>query len=182
MKKGDKYNVFLKWLNDNGAVGESLYFKKYTNTMRGVVSQKPIPTKTVVMKIPLKLLVHSNIPKNKSDIVKKLIDFDVVFFSEKHVYLSIYIAETISDPGHFFQPYYSMLPENLDNIPLFWDNEEMELLLAGSNIISDIKKKQRDITVEYKSIIRYVPSFKAISSKKIETSKALFNSEGIVNT
>ncbi len=163
MEKINKYNVFLEWLNHNGAIGESLYFKKYTDTMRGIVSKKKLSSGSIVMKIPIKLLIHSNLPKKSSNTVKKLIEYETVFFSKKHVYLSIYIAETIDDPHHFFKPYYNILPENLNNIPLFWTSKELSIL-KGSNIILNIKNKIHNIMEEYKSIIRSVPSFKKICS------------------
>jgi len=163
MKKGDKYNIFLKWLKDNGAKGESLYFKEYSDTMRGVVSAENISSQSLVMKIPIKLLIHSNLPRISSDTVKKLIEYETVFFSKKHVYLSIYIAETINSPGHFFQPYYKILPKNLNNIPLFWTSKELSIL-KGSNVIKYIKDKINDINEEYNSIVRNVDSFKDICS------------------
>jgi len=154
---------FITWLNNNGAEGAALYFKEYTNTMRGVYSSENISSGTNIMKIPINMIIHNELAEKKSVTVKKLMQNNVNFISPAHVYISIYIIETLDDPTHFFYPYYQILPENLNNVPLFWSDYELDEL-EGSNFLKLINNKIIKLKKEYNKIIDSVPYFKNLAN------------------
>ena len=154
---------FSNWLDKNGASGSSLYFKEYTETMRGVYSNKSINSGTNVMKIPSNMIIHSNMVRKKSDIVKKLLNQQINFISPAHVHITIYMIETFDDPTHFFYPYYKILPENLDNIPLFWSEDDLNYL-TGSYLIDLIRNKNNKLEKEYNKIVSHIPYFKNLAN------------------
>ena len=154
---------FITWLSNNNAEGVSLDFKEYTPTMRGVYSNETIASGTNIMKIPLNMIIHNDMAKNKSDTVQKLLKHNTIFISPAHVYITIYIIETFNDPTHIFYPYYKILPENLNNIPLFWSAEEKEDL-EGSYFMELINNKITKLENEYKKIISTVPYFKNLAN------------------
>ena len=49
--------MFVKWLKDNGSKFPDLYFKCYSENVRGVHADKTIPPYTEIMAISLKCLI-----------------------------------------------------------------------------------------------------------------------------
>ena len=154
---------FISWLNNNGATGAALYFKEYTTAMRGVYSSENISPRTNIMKVPLNMIIHNGTAEEKSVTVRKLIRNNVSFISPAHVYISIYIVETFDDPTHFFYPYYQILPEHLNNVPLFWSDAERDEL-RGSHFLKLINNKITKLQNEYNKIIETVPYFKNLAN------------------
>lgn len=156
-------NKFNKWLKKNKAEGTSLHFKEYSDTMRGVYSSENIREGTTLMKVPINMIIHSTMVKDKSDIVKKLIKQNITFISSAHVFISIYMIETFEDPTHFFYPYYQILPSHLNNIPLFWTEEELEEF-NGSVFLDLVNNKIQKLKREYDKITSNISYFKSLAT------------------
>lgn len=154
---------FNIWLKKNNAIGNSLNFKEYTKTMRGVYSTENIQKGSSVMRVPLTMIIHSNMVQKKSLTIKKLKQQEISFISPEHVYITIYIIETFDDPTNFFYPYYKILPTHLNNIPLFWDKDELAEL-DGSYFLKLINNKTNKLQKEYNKIVEGVPYFENLAN------------------
>lgn len=64
-------------------------------------------------------------------------------------------------PISFFRPYYDILPEKLDNMPIFWTEEELTWL-QGSYILEQIKERHEAVREDYYAIAQVVPNFRDI--------------------
>ena len=54
--------TMLEWLKENEAEFDDIYFKEYDDNERGVHSKKVIEKDKNVIKIPKKLIIHSEMP------------------------------------------------------------------------------------------------------------------------
>jgi hypothetical protein len=63
----------------------------------------------------------------------------------------------------FFTPYYNILPCKLRNMPIFWNEVELQQL-TGSYILVQIAERKRAIIDDYKSICSVVPNFTTIAT------------------
>lgn len=64
-------------------------------------------------------------------------------------------------PNSFFRPYYDILPSKLDNMPIFWTEEELKWL-QGSYILEQIKERHEAVQEDYYAIAQVVPHFRDI--------------------
>ena len=51
----------------------------------------------------------------------------------------------------FLQPYYDILPPTLNNMPIFWNEEELDLL-TGSFLLNQIDERNLAIENDYHSM------------------------------
>jgi len=145
------YYNFFNWLRNGGAEFDDIYFKEYGNE-RGVHSKKNIKKNSLVIKIPRKMIIHSNKPfKNK-----KL--FEAIDIPNKNIHkIVLFMLQDMQSGESFYQPYYDILPTNLSNFPIFW-NEEEESLLENSHFIDDIINR-RNIFYDNYQKLSTLPNF-----------------------
>ena len=153
----DKYmKHFVEWLKKNNVQSDDLYFKLYNNEERGVYTRNHILKNKTIMFIPLDALI--------TDILGKQIEWSRKLdqsgaFSHKGellkkiTYVMLYILSTIDDPDEKFKPYYDILPTVMDNFPLFWGEEELDLL-QGSPFLDMIENRKRSISEDYNTICK----------------------------
>ena len=146
-KNRDFFN-FKKWLDEEGAQFPNLYFKKYSDNERGVHTKKTIPPKTEIIYIPYKLLITNNLDnKYCTSLGKNITTLD----NHRLLQLAMYILSTIDDKDNFYQPYYNILPEDISHLPLFWEEDTLNLL-EGSDFLKDIKGRKKMLSNEYQEI------------------------------
>ena len=75
---------------------------------------------------------------------------------KKITYVMLYILSTIDDPNEKFKPYYDILPTVMDNFPLFWEEEELDLL-QGSQFLDMISRRKKSISEDYNTICKVIP-------------------------
>lgn len=151
------YQKFINWAKDNGAIFDDLSLHKYDNGERGIHSKKGTRKGKTIIKIPLKLIIHDGMGENTfyGNKVKKYADS---FQNYKIIMVILYILST-NNKVSFFKPYYDILPKNILNFPIFWNDTDKEML-KGSNIHSEIIIRQRNILNDYNKICKIVPTFK----------------------
>ncbi len=154
--KNINFLSFKKWLKDGGAEFPNLYFKKYSDNERGVHSNKNIKNDTEIMYIPHHLLITDELDCNLSR------DLGNDLFSMTNTNLlkiAMYILETIEDDDNFYQPYYSILPDDIGHLPIFWDDSTLKLL-ENSDFLEDIASRKKMLTKEYNEIASKSKLFK----------------------
>ena len=105
--KNRNFFIFKKWLENGGANYPDLFFKKYSDSERGMHAKKKITSNTEVMYIPSKLLItNDNSSRYSTDMGSSLNNLN----NANLLKIALYILDTIDDGNNFYQPYYQILP------------------------------------------------------------------------
>jgi histone-lysine N-methyltransferase SETD3 len=80
----------------------------------------------------------------------------------KHIYLMVFMLEDRLKPDSFFKPYYDILPQTLNCMPIFWTEDELKWL-DGSYIQRQTAERRAAIRNDYDQIVRVWPSFAKFS-------------------
>ncbi|MDA9298752.1 SET domain-containing protein [Crocinitomicaceae bacterium] len=148
---------FMNWAKKNGAIFPDISFKIYGKNERGLHSQKNIRRGTNLIKIPLNMIIHDGMGETTS-IGHKLIKYKSRINNFSIIMVTVFILTTIKT-NHFFKPYYDILPRDISNFPIFWNNVEYDLL-TGSHILYMIRHRQKSFIEDYRTIIEICPEFK----------------------
>jgi histone-lysine N-methyltransferase SETD3 len=79
----------------------------------------------------------------------------------KHIFLMIFMLVDRRNPNSFFKPYYDILPETLNNMPIFWQPHELKYL-TGSYLLEQIDERNVAIEEDYLAICNIAPEFRSI--------------------
>lgn len=158
----DKFDIFEKWLLDNGAVFPKLELQDYGNEVRGCHATEPIQSEEVIVEIPLKCLLTVEMGKN-TDIGKAIIRANIDLDAPKHIFLMLFMLIDRKNPRSFFKPYYDILPSTLSNMPIFWTEDELKAL-RGSHVLNQIDERRMAIDSDYEAICEVAPEFHDICS------------------
>lgn len=133
---------FNEWLINNRAKFESLEIKQISSENRGVISKKRIKPGTIFVSIPDKcILGFDNILE--SEIGKKMEKNNIGC----HSIIAVYILNEKNNPNTFWKPYFDILPVKYENIPLFFNETQIEMLkgcFAVDMLLSKIIQIQED--------------------------------------
>lgn len=150
-------DVFIKWLKDNGAAFPSLYFKCYSESVRGVHASKDIPSYQQIMAIPLKCLITDDTGR-RTPLGQRLETVRHQLTVPNHCQVIVYMMMGRDAGNSWFQPYYDTLPKDFNNFPIFWAEEEMAWL-EGSALVHQIAERKRNIRSDYDTICKCLPEF-----------------------
>ncbi len=95
----------------------------------------------------------------------KIINANLDLLSPKHSFLSAFLLQEKSKDNSQWKNYLNVLPQNYDNFPIFFSEEENQYLI-GSPFLISIEEKIRDILHDYKLIIAVAPEFEEFSLKE----------------
>lgn len=79
--------------------------------------------------------------------------------SPKHSFLGTYLLQEKKKEVSFFAEYLDILPKCLNDFPIFYTEEERDLL-KGSPFLQQILEKVDDIRIDYDLICKEVPEYK----------------------
>lgn len=153
----DKFQIFEKWLVDNGAKFPQLELKDYGDEVRGVHATADVPGESVIMEIPLQCLITVEMGRDTS-IGQKILQSNISLDAPKHIFLMLFMLIDRQNPTSFFKPYYDILPSTLHNMPIFWTEEELGYL-QGSYLLTQIDERKLAIDHDYQNICRIAPEF-----------------------
>jgi hypothetical protein len=90
---------------------------------------------------------------------------DLDLDAPKHIYLMIYILwdRKVNGRRSFFDPYYQILPQTLQNMPIFWTDAELSEL-SGSYITQQIQDRNQAIIDDYNAICAIAPQLLHIAT------------------
>jgi len=154
---------FVNWLENNGVDTDNLNIIDQKNKERGILSNKEIKSGNHVFLIPNKLLITNRTAEKFPEIKnlhkifrdKSETELNIIMIAVFMLYAEAY--ESIMKDVNW-TPYFDILPETLDHIPLFWD-KELEYL-KGSYLYDKIKDRVKMIKQEYKTIKKEISNFK----------------------
>ena len=153
----ENINTMMEWLINNNSKTSYVYFKNNSGN-RSVYSSKKINKNSKVISIPLKCLIHEGLAQN----TKIGMDFLRANHSDctniKLTLIVIYMLVTMKEKG-FYKPYYNILPNKLDNFPIFWPTTTLKIL-KGSHILNDIIDRKKNYINDYNIVCRTSELFK----------------------
>ena len=168
----------LGWLKQNNVNIDNL--KIINNKIkRGVVSAKNITQGDFVFLIP-----HNLIITNKTaDSIPEIRNLNNTFSDKSETELNIIKITIFMLFAEEFDgimqdvdwtPYFDTLPETLEHIPIFWD-EELDFL-KGSYLVERIRERKRFIREEYRILKRVVPDFDQFNLYEYQRMRSLVSS------
>jgi histone-lysine N-methyltransferase SETD3 len=152
----DKYDVFLKWLVDNGTKFPKLELVDYGDEVRGCHAKNNVNAEEILVEVPLSCLITVEMGK-ETPIGKAIMASNIELDAPKHIFLMVYMLIDMKNTNSFFKPYYNILPTNLSNMPIFWTDEELALL-EGSYMLQQIEERKKAIENDYKLIKSIYPN------------------------
>jgi len=81
----------------------------------------------------------------------------------KHVFLMLFMLTDMKQENSFFKPYYDILPQEMRNMPIFWDEHELRWL-EGSYMLTQIADRKEAIVEDYHAICEIAPEFADIAT------------------
>jgi histone-lysine N-methyltransferase SETD3 len=153
----DVFSQFLVWLREGGAVFPDMYLRKYTENYRGVHMSRRVAGNRQILYVPKHFLITVEMGKETA-IGRKIIEADLDLSAMKHCFLCVFALVDRQNEESFYQPYYRILPQSFDNMPIFWTDEELELL-TGSYMLKQVHDRRKNIQADYEDICRAAPEF-----------------------
>ena len=158
-------NFFIDWLHKNGAEFSNLYITHQDKNERGVKTNSKIHKNKTVVKIPMKLLIYSDMGK-QTKWGKQLEKYkERSLISPDIIYILIYMINRIDNKKDFHYPYYNILPRNVEHFPLFWKKNDLKYLEA-SHLLDEIQKRKGDFKYDYTTLCLALDGFKQQHSFK----------------
>ncbi|KAI8854943.1 hypothetical protein BC829DRAFT_105535 [Chytridium lagenaria] len=154
----EKLKLLFQWATENGASVDNFDIVEKDDEMpqRGAVALKDIHAGEEIGYLPESLIlsegvaraskvggcVHSYMLDHPEDVVQRLGDSDP--YAPGLVVLAAFIAYERYHNGKtsFWWPYLNVLPETYD-LPIEWSQEEVESLLAGTNIYFIVRERKK---------------------------------------
>eukprot|EP00986_Skeletonema_menzelii_P015589 scaffold12132_cov153-Skeletonema_menzelii.AAC.6 len=135
-----------------------------SNEMRSVHATSPIPPHTICVSIPKSCLITVEMGQ-QTPIGQTILHSDVELDAPKHIFLMIYLLwdRKVNGSKSFFAPYYAILPQTLRNMPIFWNEAELQYL-RGSHLLTQIADRSDAIHEDYDRICSISPDFPSIAT------------------
>jgi len=157
VKNKQDFKTFIEWVKENGGKFPNIHFKQYGKSERGVHSKSKQRSGLNLIKIPVSLIIHDGMAKN----VKygaQLLEYGAhKLKSYKIILVTLYILATIKK-DEFYEPYYNIFPNNLDNFPIFWNSRDLSAL-KGSNMLQLICDRKKQVVDDYNELSKICKGF-----------------------
>lgn len=152
--------VFEQWLIDAGAKFPQLVMRQYDEEVRGVHATEDIEPEVDIIEIPLRCLITVEMGKD-TEVGRAVLHSNLDLDAPKHIYIMLFMLTDRKKPDSFFKPYYDILPATLNNMPIFWSEEEMAWL-EGSYLVRQTEERNEAIIRDYHAICGVYPAFSEI--------------------
>jgi hypothetical protein len=160
-KKDKTLDIFINWLNENGAEFPDIYFQTYKKNERGVHTKHRLSSNETLIKIPRRLLIYTDMGKRSP--WGQLVARQPQGISGLNlVYICLYMLQDMHGKNRF-KPYYDILPKKLNNFPLFWSKSEKRYL-EKSHLIEELKTRKEVLTKDYHRLSQIIPQFSSYCS------------------
>jgi histone-lysine N-methyltransferase SETD3 len=173
-KDRQKFSELFDWLTEGGAVFPKIYLEYYSHDYRGVHCSRKIDKGECVLLVPLSHIITLEMAK-LAPVGRKMIEHDLDLLSPKHCFLTTFILQEQRKEKSFWRPYLNILPQSFSNFPVFYNDEELEML-AGSPFLDLVNEKKADIAEDYENICRADSSFRQFSLEEFTKTRMAVSS------
>ena len=175
-KKYKSYPLYIKFLKElykYNSFFPKLKIHFYTNNYRGVLAKKNIMKNEIIMTIPKECLISLETVL-ETEYGKKIGEFMYKeLYSPKHCLLTSFLLYEEKNPKYKY--YFDLLPNDFSNFPIFYIQEELDLL-KGSPFLKQISTKKDDIKYDYNKLCEHISDFNQFSFLKFCQARILISS------
>ena len=169
-----KFEDLFEWLVKGGSIFPKIYLEYYSHDYRGVHCAREIDKGEVVLLIPNSHIITLEMAKAEP-VGRKMIEHNLDLLSPKHCFLTTFILQEQRKPDSFWKPYLNILPQSYSNFPIFFSDDDLEIL-AGSPFLDQINEKRADIMEDYRSICSADPTFKQYTIEEFSKTRMAVSS------
>lgn len=129
------------------------------NTGRAMFARVDIPPNKTVIRVPKPLIITAEMGE-ATPIGQAILSAPsgILEESRDHIMVAIFLIYDQAQPQSFYGPYYQVLPESLDNVPIFWSRDDLQYL-EGSDFIKRLEQFRAALQKEYDTIQTVYPKF-----------------------
>ena len=168
----------LIWLNNNNVNTNNLKIINQKNNERGVVSSQNIKQGEYVFLIPKHLIITNKtadmIPEIKEVnryFRKTPTEINIIKITVFMLYAEAY-EDVMSDVD--WTPYFDTIPETLDHIPTFWEDDLK--YLKGSYLFKRVMERNKLMKEEFKILRKNLEDFREFSFYEYQRMRSLVSS------
>jgi len=175
-KKYKSYPLYVKFLRElykYNSFFPKLEIHFYTDDYRGVLAKSNIIKDEIIMMIPKDCLISLE-TAFATEYGKKIGEFMYKELnSPKHCLLTSFLLYEEKNPKYKY--YFDLLPNDFSNFPIFYTQEELDLL-KGSPFLKQISTKKDDIKYDYNKLCEHISDFNQFSFLKFCQARILISS------
>lgn len=178
------FTNYEKWIKSLGAEFSKMKIKYIAEEYRGVTAGAEIEKGEVIISVPKHAIITLQMAKD-TEIGKKMTEQKVSLIYPNNSTLSTYVLLEKSKPTTKWKPLFDAFPKKVDNFPVFFTQEELDLLketqflriLSLAFNVALIRELKDDMQKDYNRICKAAPEFEKIASlKDFMTTRCLVNS------
>lgn len=170
---------FINWLKNNDVDLSNIQIIDRENNERGILSKQKMDAGDFVFLIPKHLLI-TDLTADKLEEARMIKSI----FQNKHyteiniIKIAVFMlyVESFDDIhlGVDWRPYFDILPENQEHVPIFWEDELN--YLKGSLLLDRITKRIKMIEEEYIKLKENIPDFEQFSLYEYKYMRSIVSS------
>lgn len=145
LKRDDKFETFLQWCSENGAIYKNVEICQFQDSGYGFKVTEAIEENELWLTVPRNIMLSQE--SATSSALGPLIANDLVLSQMPNITLSLYLLNERCNPDSFWSPYIKILPDSYDT-PMYFTLEELQML-RGSNALDDAVKLCRNVARQY---------------------------------
>lgn len=153
----DKFAVLQRWLRSGGAKYPDLQLKFYTLDYRGVHAKRRLQPNQCILEVPLKLIMTTD-KAQKCEIGRAIAASGGTVHSSHTWLAAMLLQEKARGKESYWSPYIDILPVHYRNMPIFFDQSELDEL-KGSFTLQMIANRKISLKMEYDAIAKHCPEF-----------------------
>jgi hypothetical protein len=150
-----RFATFRAWLETNGASANGVDFAFFSDSVRGVHAAVDIAPHTRIITVPAACLIRSS-DVVKTPLGKKISSVAAQLTAPDHSQLTCYVLTMHERGDSFHQPFFDVLPTDIDNFPVRWDEGSLAILEASS-VVHEIAARKQSIQNDYARILTVAP-------------------------
>ena len=181
MEEEERLNDFKEWLKSNGAIFESVNIKRSSveHGGYGLFAKENIGKSSLILSVPKQLIIStssvqklSKISQLKTLCLERNINIENIYFVIVTLILQRFPENYSKNSNfsefndNFWTPYAKILPYGEEfhrtcNIPLFWNEEEFQLI-NGTNLHQATKALRTEIETAHRTLLPLLKTFNSI--------------------
>lgn len=147
----ERMQRLMEFLRANGVTFPSLEIK-IVNGLRGLYATKKILNGEVVLHVPRRLMLTTEVAKDSQ--IGRKID-ETKRYVSPYGYMAAFLIDTKKNGG-FWKPYVDVVPSKFPGMPLFYDHRHLSYL-KGTHIWPMISQQKRQVFEDYHVVRDLLP-------------------------
>ena len=163
-----KFERLYEWLQAGDTNCGKVALVLYEKNHRGLMTTKDIKEGEIVLCIPNKFILGYHLA-SESPIGKQMLQKNLKsYFGQNILFVAYILEERRKKPKEtMWKPFFDLFPDNFNNFPLFYTNEELKEL-TGSPFLQYLAENKLLLEQTYELICKNIPEFKQYEFKEFK--------------